>query len=370
MAGLPPIPELYDSQSEEVLSQERNLVKKLIKQGTEPIPEYWKVWVVIEGRTKQGEIFQKPNETNYCKGDLLCLMLDLGISSMKKGEVCWIKAPSGTHDGWTKVQDEEAWFRIYLKEYLDDRLMQVINEKLKVLANLSTFERLSDAEALIEDGNRFFQSRILKEAETLYNKAVTLLNMKVRIIDSLSPEESTQYKELKKRCLSNLIQVLIEKSIKSPDAKPKSLKKALEHCQTVLAMDSKDLKVLYRKGRILLMQKEDKEAEEFLKGCLQSFPNSKEFKYLLSHTQASKIENLKSEKRMCGYIFKNYEKEAQNEEKLRRERIRQEKINEALKRKQTTTEASEEKQDSQEEVMERLEKGFVWDISEYDSLVG
>ena len=344
------------------LREGASVLKRVVKEGEGPeMRDMNKIWVLVEGRCEDGYQFQKPKEEvmNFMGAKIFSEAVVLGISSMKRGEVAWVRAAPETHLYKEGYQNETLWFKFCIKEYLEPFE--------KIMPAMAMGEKLKASREALEIAKRLYASGTKKECKVFYNDIITALKLKKGGYSELSEEVKAAYVDVRGRAMMNLALMLIKEVEESEkeDFKIKTLQKVLEMCEELLSYDNNNIKGLYRKGNAYFLKKMFPESLETFKKILSIQPQNKESAAFIKKIKQETSKTERKEKKMYQGIFlgSHWADESEREvEQQSLKQLEQARTEEESKRKEESD--LQQRQLFLADTIKRLESGAVIDFND------
>eukprot|EP00062_Callorhinchus_milii_P013674 gi/632962013/ref/XP_007897075.1/ PREDICTED: peptidyl-prolyl cis-trans isomerase FKBP8 [Callorhinchus milii] len=146
---------------------------------------------------------------------------------------------------------------------------------------LSGRERLDLANSKRERGNAYYQRADFVSATNSYSIALNIVGCNSKV--DITVEEESELLDVKVKCLNNLA---------ATQLKLEHYESVLKSCSAVLQHQPDNIKALFRKGKVLALQREYTEAIAVLRKALKLEPSNK-----MLHTELSKLVKKHSEQK-------------------------------------------------------------------------
>jgi tetratricopeptide (TPR) repeat protein len=347
------------------LKLDGSVLKRIVKEGHGPVMQNMvKVWVTIEGRLEDGLQFQKPKDEviNLIGSKIYSEAMVLGINSMKRGEVAWIKASPDTHLYKEGYENETLWFLFEVKEYLENYT--------KLHSKMTILERLYHINTLLDIAKRLYTSNTKKDCKIIYNDIITSLKLKKDGFSELDEQTKVKFIDAKGRAMMNLALIFIKEVEESDkeDAKIKTLQKVLDMCNELISYDKNSIKAYYRRGTAYFIKSMHTEALQDFKKVLEIDPVNKDaLKHIKKLNQLTQKIIQKEKKAFSGIFNSNrWDQESERDDKLQKSKQAQLKLQEDLWRnEQHQLRLNQISQQNQyEKMIENLEKGVIIDTED------
>ena len=197
---------------EESFDSEGHLVKRVVKEGTTPIPLDAKIWLFIECYMNN-----EPFGDQNIKSPLQIVLgtnataiyrygWQIVIPSMKLDEVAWVKLGPAYHFGSQESElidanGETLWQKITIFAFVD--------QTEKVYENIS--QRLEHADELVTWGNVLLKKELLAQAKQHYNKAIDqVLTVSKEEYATWPEEDKSKKEEINLRAKLNYLHIQLQ----------------------------------------------------------------------------------------------------------------------------------------------------------------
>ena len=358
-------PQYLEYLYEHILSIDNGIVKRIVKEGQGPTVENMsKIWIAMEGRLEDGYQFQKPKEevVTLVGSKIYSEALVLGLGSMKKGEIAWIKAAPHTHLYKEGYENETLWLNLKVIEYLE--FYQKLNSKMSIE------EKLETSRNLLEIAKRLYSSGKKKDCRVFYNDIITTFKLKKDGYSELSDENKIQFIDVKGRSMMNLSLMLLKEAEESDkeDFKLKTLQKVFDMCNELLKYDENNVKGLYRRGCAYFIKRMYSDALIDFKKILSLDPKNRDAILYVKKIKKETDKTDKKERKVYKGIFTDsrWADESIKEEKqqeIKHEKAKEEE--EVWKKEQEEIRLQREEQiRDYEKAFKELEKGTVIDTGD------
>ncbi|GLI70658.1 hypothetical protein VaNZ11_015595 [Volvox africanus] len=261
-----------------------------------------KVTLRIEGKVlPDGPEFLKHGEGNplvFTVGDeQVCEGLEAAVMKMKQGEkaVITITDPDQGYGSETEFAGPLAVVPPGSSLLFDVEVVEFQNSKESWEMNDS--EKVDAARQRKDKANAYYKAGKLSKAQTMWERAVGF----VQYDKSFSDDAKQASKEIKRSCWLNLAAL---------DIKQSHWKDALKHCNSVLEIDSQNVKALYRRAQAQMGLQALLEAEQDLKNALYAEPNNADVLALMRKLKMALREQTKREASLYSKMFKFPAKES------------------------------------------------------------
>eukprot|EP00591_Stephanopyxis_turris_P011980 CAMPEP_0195516902 /NCGR_PEP_ID=MMETSP0794_2-20130614/9033_1 /TAXON_ID=515487 /ORGANISM="Stephanopyxis turris, Strain CCMP 815" /LENGTH=486 /DNA_ID=CAMNT_0040645613 /DNA_START=32 /DNA_END=1492 /DNA_ORIENTATION=- len=289
--------EMADSEAIDVtIAQDGGIMKKITRAAPEgaagPPPSGTVVTAHYTGTLESdGSKFDssvdrgKPFEFTIGQGQVI-KGWDEGFASMKVGEKATLTIKSeygyGKSGSPPKIpQDATLIFDVELISF---------KEKEKEKWELSHEEKIEKAEKLKAEGTGLFKEKRFDEAAQLYEDAASYVADEEDVEDELPDDDRPLYVS----CWSNAAMCY---------TKTEDWSDVISACNKALLADSKNLKVLYRRGNARLHCGLLKEAKQDLMTAYKIDPNNKDVRRAIAKVKDEQIKAKKKEKAAFGGMF-------------------------------------------------------------------
>ena len=246
-----------------------------------------KVKVTFNAKLEDGTVFEEKSNFEFVTDDGQVIPgLDRVVMELKKGEKVLATIPPehafGSEGGLEGKVPPNATvtYEIDLIEF----------ENAKESYEMDAKEMMEAALTFKEKGNAYFKQGNYKVAMQKYGKAVKYLEFDQKYTE----EEKRAAKKVKMACWNNEAQCGL---------KTKAYDGAKKSCNKVLAMDSQNIKALYRRAQSYIATKDYIEASTDLKNALLVDPNCKEAKVEMKRLLKLQAEYNNKQKKLYANMF-------------------------------------------------------------------
>ncbi|XP_054631325.1 FKBP prolyl isomerase 16 [Dunckerocampus dactyliophorus] len=267
--------ELFVKEDWQDITEDRLLRKKVLEPATADAQSpTWgqEVTVKMQGVLEDRTVVEKDCKLVFVIGEGdVSQALEECVLCMHRGEITLLLADSQYAYGLLgREPDIPAWAPLLYQLQLLD-----VRDKPDPL-NLLVSDRIRIGNQKRERGNFHFQREEYSMAARAYCMALDVLTTCSRdTSDGGVKEEEQEVHDYRVKCLNNLA---------TTQLKLEQYNEALSTSRDVLALDSNNVKALFRAGKILSDMREYKEAMELLKKALKLEPTTKAF-----HAELSKL---------------------------------------------------------------------------------
>lgn len=349
---------------EEVLKTDRSVIKRVVKEGNGPLMGTAnKVWIELHGRLENGYQFQKlKNEViTMNTSKIYSEAVELGLKSMKRGEIAWIRAEPDTHI-YKEYENEVLWLNFYVKEYLEPYK--------KISPQMDILEKLAYAFGLLEIAKRLYSSGTKKECRVIYNDIITALTLKKGVFTEFEDSCKVKYIDVKGRAMMNLALMLIKEveDSEKEDFKIKTLQKVLDMCEELLQYDETNIKGLYRRGTAYFYKRMYSESLQDFSKIISLQPNNREVTNFIRKIEQETNKTSRKERKMYKGIFTGSawaEESLKEASKVLKNNESQRQLEEEWQKQQNLLKAEREtQQKAYENALKVLESGVVIDTND------
>lgn len=287
--------ELVTWKSVEILTDNENVVKKILKagEGYEKPNDGTIVKVKYIAKLADGTVFEKKglNGEPYeftIDGDQVILGLDVAVAKMKKGEIASVTVTP--EYGFGAVETKRDLAVVPPNSTLVYEVELISFTKEKEFWQMNGSEKLEAAAKKKEEGNALFKDGKYWRAAKKYERAAKFLEQ-----DKSFPEEEKQQAQvLKVSCYLNCAACKL---------KLKEFRVAVDLCSKVLELEPENLKALYRRLQAYVQVGELDLAELDIKKALEIDPENREVKLELKKLRQIESQYQKKSAQMFENLF-------------------------------------------------------------------
>jgi len=239
-----------------------SVLKKVTKQGEGYLTPSEGSTVTVDYCLKDGEtVLEDKKDAQFILGDeMVPLAIDDLVTSMKKGEEVRAILKGCPEKGI--AADHELICTATLKDFV----------KPKASYELKAEELIPAAEALRQEGNKFYTEKRVAIAEKRYKRALGFLEAEY----SMNAEQKAAAKKAQIPCHLN---------IAACEMYLKNYRGAIEACDKALKIESENVKARLRKAKALFQMHEWEDAKVILECLLDDAPDNAEAKKELANVK-------------------------------------------------------------------------------------
>jgi len=300
-----------------------SVMKKITKQGEGYDTPSEGSTVTVDYCLKDGDtVIEEKKDAQFILGDeMVPLYVDELITSMKKHEEVRAILKGCPEKGI--AADHEVICTATLKEYV----------KPKASYELKADELIPAAEALRQEGNKFYTEKRVSIAAKRYKRALGFLEAEY----SMNAEQKAAAKKAQIPCHLN---------IAACEMYLKNYRAAIEACDKALKIESENVKARLRKAKALFMMREWEDAKVMLECLIDDFPDNAEAKKQLAEIKKAMNEDEVKHRSQYKNMFSRIHAMEEEEEKKKKEE----------EEKAKAAEEAEKKKKEEEEKKKEAEK--------------
>lgn len=287
--------ELLTWKSVEILTDNENVVKKILKvgEGYEKPNDGTIVRVKYIAKLPNGSVFEKKglNGDPYefiIDGDQVILGLDLAVAKMKKGEIASITITPEYGFGAVETKRDLAVVPPNSTLVYEVELVSFMKEK--EFWEMNAAEKLEAAAKKKEEGNALFKVGKYWRASKKYERAANFIEQN----QAFSEEEKKQGEALRVSCYLNSAACKL---------KLKDFRVVVDLCTKVLELEPENMKALYRRLQAYVQVGELGLAESDIKKALEIDPQNKDVKLELKKLRQKESEYQRKAAEMFENLF-------------------------------------------------------------------